>query len=94
MKNNKSFTLIELLVVIAIIGLLSSIVLVALKGARERAQNAKMDIILEQIDRTARIDYENYENWSPDVCPIAGSQGGASLCRVVLWSKYLRPKYS
>jgi len=39
-KNN-SFTLIELLVVIAIIGLLSSIVLVATKGSRDKARIAK-----------------------------------------------------
>ncbi len=41
MKTQKSFTLIELLVVIAVIGLLSSIVLVNLKGTRGKARIAK-----------------------------------------------------
>jgi len=39
--RNKSFTLIELLVVIAIIGLLASIVIVSLKGTREKARIAR-----------------------------------------------------
>jgi len=39
-KHVKAFTVIELLLVIAIIGLLSSIVLVATKGIREKAQVA------------------------------------------------------
>lgn len=40
-RNKKAFTLIELLVVIAIIGVISSIVLVNLKGSQEKARLAK-----------------------------------------------------
>jgi len=42
MKKNKAFTLIEILVVITIIGLLSSIVLVAIKSTKEKARIVKI----------------------------------------------------
>ena len=64
------------MVVIAVIGLLASIVLVAMEGARERAREAKMSETLRQIDLAAHLDYHKHENWSPDVCPIRGAEGG------------------
>ena len=48
-KTSSGFTLIELLVVIAIIGILSSIVLASLNGARERSRDARRQTDLNQI---------------------------------------------
>mgnify|MGYP001565122226 CR=1 FL=1 len=56
MKNN-GFTLIELLVVIAIIGLLSTIVLVAVNSARAKARDAKRMGELKQIQTALEMFY-------------------------------------
>ena len=54
--KNKSFTLIELLVVIALLGLLASIVLVSLRGVRERARIAQGLSFSGQIQHSLGAD--------------------------------------
>jgi len=56
MKNNqKGFTLIELLVVIAIIGLLSTLAVVSLNGARLKARDARRMSDLKQISTAIEL---------------------------------------
>lgn len=64
-QSSNAFTLIELLVVIAIIGLLSSIVLASLSGARKSAQVTRMVSDLQQIETSLVMwmQGEGYTQW-------------------------------
>ena len=86
LDKNKGFTLIELLVVIAVIGLLSSIVLVSLGGARTKTRDAVRKRDIEQIEKALLLYWNSYnqfpgERWcdssigSNDTgCPVSPPQ--------------------
>ncbi len=59
-KSGAGFTLIELLVVIAIIGLLASVVLVSLNGARKKARDTKRAADIDQIYKALNLYYDQY----------------------------------
>ena len=85
--SSHGFTLIELLVVIAIIGLLSSIVLVSLQGARAKARDSRRMHDLDQI-RLALFLYDDaYGNYmeTGSGCGYAGNGNG--------WFNYVGGSY-
>lgn len=69
----KGFTLIELLVVIAIIGLLASIVLVALNSARAKARDSRRMSDLHNVQLALEMYYDRYGTYL-----VAGT--GSSGC--------------
>lgn len=78
MKNNKAaFTLIELLVVIAIIGILSTLAVVSLQGARAKARDAKRITDIRQMQTALELYYTDWNEY-PSAVVSGGSIGTAS----------------
>jgi len=78
--NKRGFTLIELLVVIAIIGLLSTLAVVSLNNARQKARDARRVADIKQI-QTALELYFNDTNYYPqaDSSTVLGATAQAKL---------------
>jgi prepilin-type N-terminal cleavage/methylation domain-containing protein len=66
-KESKGFTLIELLVVVGIIGLLSSVVLVAVFSGRSRARDGRRKADIKQIQGALEL----YANANGGIYPLA-----------------------
>jgi type II secretion system protein G len=92
LNKNKAFTLIELLVVIAVIGLLASVVLVSLKGTREKAKVARAVSDLNQISKAIYLYWNDTgmppphdHSWS-DSCERAAFGSGNFSPKPTGWS--------
>jgi prepilin-type N-terminal cleavage/methylation domain-containing protein len=81
MKSQKGFTLVELLVVIAIIGILSTVAVVALSSARQKARDVKRAADIKEI-QTALELYNNDRDGYPvaDTAVALGTGSQKSLC--------------
>jgi prepilin-type N-terminal cleavage/methylation domain-containing protein len=62
-NKKKGFTLIELLIVIAIIGVLASIVLVSMGGARSKARDAVRQADMRQIASAMELYYGDNDKY-------------------------------
>jgi len=71
-KEIRGFTLIELLVVIAIIGLLSTMAVVALNNARQKARDAKRVSDIKQIQTALELFFNDASSY-----PTIGSVASA-----------------
>ena len=63
MSKKQGFTLIELLIVIAIIGVLASIVLVSMGGARAKARDAVRQADMRQVGSAMELYYGDLDKY-------------------------------
>ena len=77
-SETRGFTLIELLVVIAIIGILSSVVLASLNGARKKGRDARRVSDLKQVQLALEMYYDSNGSEYPDSVCTSVSGGGCT----------------
>ncbi len=80
-KNQRGFTLIELLVVIAIIGLLASVVLLALNSARSKSRDAKRAADIRQIMTALELYFNDCGSYPSSA--VGGLTMGAAASAVL-----------
>lgn len=83
-RDTGGFTLIELLVVIAIIGMLSSVVLSSLNGARKKARDARRLADFKQLQAALELYYSDNVAY-----PVSTSQANAITALSSLAPNYI-----
>ncbi len=78
-NKNKGFTLIELLVVIAIIGLLASVVLLALNSARAKSRDAKRLADVRQLASALELYFNDNNTYPTGTAGV----GAAAIAKMV-----------
>lgn len=76
-NQNKGFTLIELLVVITIIALLSSVVMIALMSAREKARDAKRLGDMTQMNNAFELYFASFKGYPSETNGIPQGLGSS-----------------
>lgn len=84
--EKKAFTLVELLVVISIIAMLTSIVLVSLRGVRTKARDARRMSDIRQISNAMEMAYADVspECGGENAYPTSSSASGTTTLSSVL----------
>lgn len=84
--SNKGFSLIELLVVIAIIGLLSTLAVVALTSAKQKARDSKRLADVKQIQTALELYVQDSTNGYPRNTNLALGIDVKALCGTTGWA--------
>lgn len=84
MLKKRGFTLIELLVVIAIIGILASIVMVSLSGAKSKSRDAKRQADIKNIQLALSMYYNDNGMYPKNIYASSGSAPSSGLAPTYL----------
>jgi len=95
MKKSKKFTLLELLIVIAIIGILMSMLLPALKTAKETAKQITCGSNIWHLKFTVDLYSDDYNDYLlPTFIQRTGTTAGYYWCRVLFYDLRYNPGVS
>jgi len=84
MLKKRGFTLIELLVVIAIIGVLATIVMVSLSGAKSKSRDAKRQADIKSIQLALSLYYNDNGMYPKNIYSTSGSAPSNGLAPTYL----------